>query len=120
MYDVTDAESFTNVQQWLHEIEKYASENVDKLLVGNKADLGARRAVTFEQGRGFADSLGMDFVETSAKSAQNVEKAFLTMSSKIKTRMRPKIQEAQGRHELNLSATRKVSPVISSSWFGCW
>ena len=51
MYDVTDAESFNNVKQWLHEIDRYASENVNKLLVGNKSDLTSKRAVTFDQGK---------------------------------------------------------------------
>lgn len=51
MYDVTDAESFNNVKQWLHEIDRYASENVNKLLVGNKSDLTSKRAVTAEQGK---------------------------------------------------------------------
>lgn len=51
VYDVTDAESFNNVKQWLHEIDRYASENVNKLLVGNKSDLTSKRAVTFEQGK---------------------------------------------------------------------
>jgi GTPase SAR1 family protein len=39
VYDVTDRDSFQNVKQWLHEIDRYACENVNKLLVGNKSDL---------------------------------------------------------------------------------
>ena len=88
VYDVTDAESFNNVKQWLHEIDRYASENVNKLLVGNKSDLASKRTVTFEQGKEFADSLGIEFVETSAKNATNVEKAFMAMSAQIKSRMK--------------------------------
>jgi len=88
VYDITDSESFTNVKQWLHEIDRYASENVNKLLVGNKSDLTTKRAVTYESGKEFADSLGIEFIETSAKHATNVEKAFLAMSSQIKSRMK--------------------------------
>jgi len=76
------------VKQWLHEIDRYASENVNKLLVGNKCDLASKRAVTFEQGKDFAESIGIEFLETSAKNATNVEKAFMTMSAQIKSRMK--------------------------------
>ena len=48
VYDVTDQESFNNVKQWLHEINRYASENVNKLLVGNKSDLEPKRVVSTE------------------------------------------------------------------------
>ena len=88
MYDVTDIDSFNNVKQWLHEIDRYASENVNKLLVGNKSDLASKRAVTYEAGKEFADSLGIEFVETSAKNATNVEKAFMAMSAQIKSKMK--------------------------------
>ena len=48
MLDVTDQESFNNVKQWLNEIDRYASENVNKLLVGNKCDLTANKVVSYE------------------------------------------------------------------------
>lgn len=88
MYDVTDLDSFNNIKQWLHEIDRYASESVNKLLVGNKNDLTSQRAVSFEQGKEFASSLGIDFIETSAKASVNVEKAFLLMASQIKARFK--------------------------------
>merc|ERR1712094_48364 len=82
--DVTDQESFNNVKQWLHEIDRYACANVKKLLVGNKCDLASKRAVPTEQAAEFAESLGVEYLETSAKSALNVEKAFTTMASEIR------------------------------------
>lgn len=48
VYDVTDQDSFNNVKQWLNEIDRYASENVNKLLVGNKSDLIDKRVVSYE------------------------------------------------------------------------
>ncbi|MFS8020836.1 putative small GTPase, P-loop containing nucleoside triphosphate hydrolase [Helianthus anomalus] len=48
VYDVTDQESFNNVKQWLSEIDRYASENVNKILAGNKCDLVANKVVSTE------------------------------------------------------------------------
>ena len=84
---MTDRESFKNVTQWLHEIDRYASSGVNKLLVGNKSDLTSKRQVTFEEAKEFADQMSMEFVETSAKQASNVDRAFLTIASQIKNRM---------------------------------
>ncbi|CAH8392599.1 unnamed protein product [Eruca vesicaria subsp. sativa] len=86
-YDVTDQESFNNVKQWLNEIDRYASENVNKLLVGNKCDLTSQKVVSTETAKAFADELGIPFLETSAKNATNVEETFMAMTAAIKTRM---------------------------------
>eukprot|EP00249_Psilotum_nudum_P013169 c24192_g1_i1 orf=566-1171(-) len=87
VYDVTDMESFKNVKQWLNEIGRYASDSVNKLLVGNKNDLTAKRVVDYQMGKAFANELGIPFLETSAKNATNVEQAFMTMAAEIKNRM---------------------------------
>jgi len=87
VYDVTDAESFQNVKTWLNEIDRYANENVNKLLVGNKSDLTEKKVVDYQTAKAFADEIGVPFLETSAKNATNVENAFMTMAAEIKTRM---------------------------------
>jgi len=87
VYDVTDNETFTNVKQWLQEIDRYASEGVNKLLVGNKSDLTSKKVVEYTVAKEFADQLNVPFLETSAKNATNVEQAFLTMAKQIKDRM---------------------------------
>jgi len=103
VYDTTDIESFNNVKQWLHEIDRYASDNVNKLLVGNKSDLTSKRAVTFDQAKEFADSLGIEFVETSAKNSTNVEKAFMMMAAQIKMRYKPVAAAGGSASQVNLN-----------------
>mmetsp|Transcript_12006 Transcript_12006/g.48360 ORF Transcript_12006/g.48360 Transcript_12006/m.48360 type:complete len:205 (+) Transcript_12006:122-736(+) len=87
VYDVTDQASFSNVKQWLQEIDRYACENVNKLLVGNKCDLTTKKVVDYNTAKEFADGLGIPFLETSAKTATNVEEAFITMSKEICSRV---------------------------------
>jgi len=87
VYDVTSPESFDHVEEWLSEVDRYANENTAKLLVGNKADLIEEKQVSEETAQRFADKLGIPFLETSAKTATNVDAAFLTMAKElIKTR----------------------------------
>ena len=83
VYDITDLESFQNLNSWLIEIEKNASKNVYKILVGNKCDMESERKVTVEQGKDFADQYGMKFFETSAKDSTNVAEAFITMTKEV-------------------------------------
>lgn len=57
------------------------------ILVGNKSDLEAKRQVKTEEGKSLADSLGIKFLETSAKDAVNVEKIYTTLSNDIKSKV---------------------------------
>lgn len=87
VYDVTSAESFDHVEEWLSEVDRYANESTVKLLVGNKADLIEEKQVAEETAQSFSEKLGIPFLETSAKTATNVDAAFLTMAKElIKTR----------------------------------
>jgi GTPase SAR1 family protein len=83
VYDITCIDSFQNLNSWLIEIEKNASKNVYKILVGNKCDVEEKRQVSYEQGKEFADTYGMKFIETSAKTNNNVQEAFYTMTKEI-------------------------------------
>jgi Ras-related protein Rab-1A len=115
VYDVTDLESFNNVKSWLQEIDRFASEHVCKLLVGNKNDMTTKKVVDTAVAKEFADSLGIKFLETSAKTSENVEAAFLAMAAEIKasTSFQPATNKAGG--VVNVSP--KDEEVKSSS--GC-
>merc|ERR1712056_128846 len=96
VYDVTDKESFNNVKHWMQEIDKYAADGVNKLLVGNKCDLSSKKIVSYDEAKELADSLTVQFMETSAKNAHNVEQAFQMMAGEIKTRVASAPAASQG------------------------
>ena len=79
LYDVTNKDSFKNLENWLIEIEKNSSDKVLKILLGNKCDLSDDREIQSEEGKAFAVRNGMEFMETSAKMNTNVSEAFETL-----------------------------------------
>ena len=76
VYDITNRQSFDDINFWLNEIKEKANKNTVLLLVGNKCDLEDERKVSFQEGKDFADNNGIKFIETSATTNQNVDEAF--------------------------------------------
>jgi Ras-related protein Rab-1A len=97
VYDITDRKSFDNLRKWINDIEKLATPEVCKLIVGNKCDLDDKRQVARDEGRAFADNLGVPFLETSAKTGQNVNQMFAEMCQAISSRQWHKIAHISGR-----------------------
>ena len=71
----------------MKEIERFAGADVNRMLVGNKCDLEAKRKIDKERATAFSEENGIPFFETSAKYNQNVEEAFLDLTRGIKQRM---------------------------------
>ena len=98
VYDVSSGESFANVKRWLHEIDANC-DVVNRILVGNKNDdpdrkvrirmapvpalLGLFQVVLTEDARRFADQMGIQLFETSAKDNINVEEMFRSVTSLV-------------------------------------
>jgi len=113
VYDCTDQESFNNVKQWLEEIDRYACDNVNKLLVGNKCDLTTKKVVDYTTAKEYADQLGIPFLETSAKNATNVEQAFMTMAAEIKNRVGPPSSAAETTNKVKIDQGRPIETTKS-------
>ena len=86
-YDITDRESFSAIENWMNEVEKHASDNISRILVGNKSDMEEARQVSFDEGKELAEHYNVRFLETSAKDCKNVEEAFTMMTREIKSRV---------------------------------
>ena len=83
VYDVTSEMSFKNLNYWLEETVKFASENVSKLIIGNKCDIINKREVSYTTAREYAESLNINYVETSAKNNTNINKIFNDISTNL-------------------------------------
>jgi len=83
VYDITRRETFSHLTRWLEEARQNSHQNMVIMLIGNKSDLEHRRQVSKEEGESFAHEHGLVFLETSAKTADNVESAFVSTAEKI-------------------------------------
>ena len=83
VYDVTNRSSFENINKnWYLEIKK-ASPNITLLLVGNKIDLESERVVSRDEGEVLAQKLTLTYIETSAKTGENINDAFKMLALQI-------------------------------------
>ena len=84
VYDVTNRNSFEHVAEWLDEIKRHIQPRCALcILVGHKCDMENERVISQREGRQFAEFHGLGFIETSAKTGQNIEDAFLAVTKDI-------------------------------------
>lgn len=90
VYDMTNRDSFNAVTTWLQDLKKYCSPQIVITLIGNKSDLDASRQISYEEGKTFADENGLMFLETSAKTGQNIENGFINIIQQISKKIETK------------------------------
>jgi len=83
VYDITRRETFNHLTTWLEDARQHSNSNMVIMLIGNKSDLESRREVKKEEGEAFAREHGLVFMETSARTAANVEEAFINTAKEI-------------------------------------
>lgn len=86
VYDMTNAASFQAIgETWLPSIDKLANPGATLMLVANKCDLQANRAVTNASAKALASERNMLFETCSAKDSTNVEAAFIKLAEMVLT-----------------------------------
>ena len=85
VYDKTRLSTFDSIKpKWLKEFRQYGIKDAPFIIIANKLDLQDSHRVSLEKGLELSKELGaIDFIETSAKSGENVENAFQTLVHKI-------------------------------------
>ena len=64
IYDITNSQSFKDVENWIDDIECHSEGKNYKILVGNQCDLVSKRVISTEMGQILADKYGYSFIET--------------------------------------------------------
>jgi Ras-related protein Rab-1A len=115
VYDATSLASFDHVEQWLGQVQQHheCGPNTIKILVANKSDLASEVVVSEAEGQAKATAIGAFFVATSAKTAANVDMAFLTAAQNlVETRRR---QKQQPKTAMQLGSSPQTTPGADSS-----
>jgi len=110
-YDITRKETFKNVVEWLKEVKQNSSPDVLLFLVGNQIDLEEERQVTTDEAVELQKTQKIHyFIETSAKSGENVENLFVTAAKILYKAEKNKERERDCTgHGSNAAATAKCS-----------
>jgi len=82
VYDVTRKDTFNSVESWQKEIQS-VSPTISLILVGNKIDLTEDRVVSTEEGEEIAKKLNLSYIETSAKTGENINYAFKMLALQL-------------------------------------
>jgi small GTP-binding protein len=84
-FDLSRAQTYTEVRKWLAEIRQFAGEHIPFILVGNKVDLieDVGEVIDREEARKFAENESSIYIETSAKTGINVEESFTELTRRI-------------------------------------
>jgi len=104
VYDITNRNSFEKAAEWVRELQQQGDPAVVVSFVGNKSDMTTARKVTTEESQRYADDNGLMFLETSAKTAQNVAELYMRIAKQL-----PKVQRQKEMSKVG------VAPVVSGA-----
>ena len=82
-FDLTNRESFQNIEKWMFKVIHESNKNVTFILVGNKSDMIDKRCISYEEANAFSKKYNMEYVETSALNSRNIYNLFYIISQNI-------------------------------------
>jgi len=116
VYDITQAASLEKARTWIRELQRQADRSIVIALCGNKSDLSARRQVTEEEAKKYADEEGLMWAETSAKTGEGVADVFNAIAKKLPLTAAPSTRAggagraAGGRAGVDLNKQANAAP----------
>lgn len=100
VYAINDEKTFSDLEGWVEELQRNMNPMPLLWVVGNKSDLEAERQVTCRQADEYAQKIGGEFLETSAKSGQNVSELFETIAGRAR-------KHSEERNNLSVGASNR-------------
>ena len=83
VFSLTDHVSFEKLEEWINDVSQYCHPKAKMILVGNKSDLVEQRKVTRDEIKNFAEDHNLPYIESSAKTGQNITECFYQVSRSI-------------------------------------
>ncbi|XP_020328071.2 ras-related protein Rab-15-like [Oncorhynchus kisutch] len=125
VYDITSERSFQHIMKWASDVDEYAPDNIQRILIGNKSDEEEKRQVATGQGNKLAKDYGMDFFETSASTNYNITESFTRLAEQVLAANKKDLDllRASVTDELNLTALEEeegITDGAAASQKGCW
>ncbi|XP_052380194.1 ras-related protein Rab-15-like isoform X29 [Oncorhynchus keta] len=125
VYDITSERSFQHIMKWASDVDEYAPDNIQRILIGNKSDEEEKRQVATGQGNKLAKDYGMDFFETSAFTNYNITESFTRLAEQVLAANKKDLDllRASVTDELNLAALEEeegITDGAAASQKGCW
>ena len=111
---------FPDVTNWVKSIdESVKREDVEIFLVGNKIDLEEKRVVPTEEGKDLAKTFGVKFLETSAKTGENVEKVFRELAEDVYKKQNAAPQEETAESQAKPTGNVDIGSQETTKSKGC-
>lgn len=97
MFDITNRNSFLNLPKYIKEVKDNNKEDIPIIILGSKLDCESNRQVLYKDGKKFADSMNIPYLEISAKEGkyENIQNLFELIHSKIESLNKKLINEKE-------------------------
>ncbi|KAJ4718149.1 Ras-related protein [Melia azedarach] len=99
VYDISNMDTYNRAKKWVQELQRQGNQNLVMALVANKIDLDSQREVQTEEAEQFAQENGMFYIETSAKTAHNINDLFYEIAKRLARINPPKRSGINLNHE---------------------